>query len=139
LGDAVPSLVPELYCRDIKATRAFYVGCLGFDVRNERAEEGFLHLELGTAEIMFEQVSAEQRQWLMAPLEYPFGRGISFEITVDAVMILHERAQASGQALFLPLEEKWYRLPSGHVGVRQFIVPDPDGYLLRFAQEIGHR
>jgi catechol 2,3-dioxygenase-like lactoylglutathione lyase family enzyme len=139
LAEGVPSLVPELYCRDVEATRAFYVGALGFEVRNERADEGFLHLELGKSEMMFEQVSADHRQWLLAPLEYPFGRGISFEITVEDVMVLHERALSSGRALFLPLEEKWYRIASGHVGVRQFIVPDPDGYLLRFAQEIGHR
>lgn len=139
MAKTLPSLVPELYCRTISETRTFYVECLGFSVRNERADQGFLHLELGTAEIMFEEVSADQRQWLLAPLEYPFGRGISFEITVDDVMVLHERALAGGHTLYLPLEEKWYRVPTGHVGVAQFIVPDPDGYLLRFAQKIGHR
>ncbi len=40
---------------------------------------------------------------------------------------------------FLPLEEKWYRRDEVALGVRQFIVQDPDGYLLRLSQDIGTR
>jgi hypothetical protein len=37
------------------------------------------------------------------------------------------------------MEEKWYRADNVYVGNRQFIVQDPDGYLLRFYQHLGTR
>jgi hypothetical protein len=37
------------------------------------------------------------------------------------------------------MEEKWYRMNDSKVGNRQFIVLDPDGYLLRFVQDLGER
>ena len=52
---------------------------------------------------------------------------------------LRDRALAAGHALFLPLEEKWYRRDDVEIGVRQFIVQDPDGYLLRLSEGIGTR
>ncbi len=37
-------------------------------------------------------------------------------------------------------EEKWYRIsPSEAAGVRQFLVQDPDGYLVRLQMSLGHR
>lgn len=37
-------------------------------------------------------------------------------------------------------EEKWYRIgPSEEAGVRQFLVQDPDGYLVRLQMSLGHR
>jgi hypothetical protein len=42
-------------------------------------------------------------------------------------------------SVFLPLEDKWYRSNDFEIGQRQFIVMDPDGYLLRFAQRLGQR
>ena len=41
--------------------------------------------------------------------------------------------------LFLPVEEKWYRKNDREVGNRQFLVQDPDGYLLRFTEDLGVR
>ncbi|WP_244876994.1 VOC family protein [Acidocella facilis] len=36
-------------------------------------------------------------------------------------------------------EEAWYRAGEVEVGQRQFLVMDPDGYLLRLAEDIGER
>ena len=52
---------------------------------------------------------------------------------------LCERVLAAGLSLFLPLEERWYRRNLVEVGARQFIVADPDGYLLRLSTDIGTR
>ena len=41
--------------------------------------------------------------------------------------------------VFVETEEKWYRAGGIEIGVRQFLVQDPDGYLLRLQQEIGER
>jgi hypothetical protein len=36
-------------------------------------------------------------------------------------------------------ETKWYRAGNHEVGVVQFLVQDPDGYLIRFQQSLGSR
>jgi lactoylglutathione lyase len=41
--------------------------------------------------------------------------------------------------ILLPLEERWYRRGDVLLGQRQFVVQDPDGYLLRFCQDLGSR
>ncbi|WP_217351229.1 hypothetical protein [Thalassospira marina] len=42
-------------------------------------------------------------------------------------------------ALYLEPEDKWYRIGDVESGNRQFVVADPDGYLLRFFEELGER
>jgi hypothetical protein len=37
------------------------------------------------------------------------------------------------------IEEKWYRANDVELGNRQFIILDPDGYMLRFFQDLGER
>jgi lactoylglutathione lyase len=69
----------------------------------------------------------------------PFGRGINFQIEVSDVGRLHTAVLAAGVAIYLPLEERWYRRQEDEIGVRQFAIQDPDGYLLRFSQVIGKR
>jgi len=34
-------------------------------------------------------------------------------------------------------QECWYRSNDLQFGERNFLVPDPDGYLLRFAEDLG--
>jgi hypothetical protein len=55
---------------------------------------------------------------------------------VDAV---HGRVLAYGSPIFLPMEERWYRRDAQEVGNRQFVVMDPDGYLLRIIGDLGTR
>ena len=50
-----PRLVPELLCRDVQASLAFYRNIIGFEVLYERPEEGFAYLSLSGAELMLEQ------------------------------------------------------------------------------------
>ena len=74
-----------------------------------------------------------------APLERPFGRGLNLQIRVPDVSAILQRFSAAGVPLYLPLEEKWYRRGDREVGNRQFVVPDPDGYLLRLYEDLGER
>lgn len=133
-------LLPELYCSDIDKTLFFYTEVLGFSIVYARPEDKFARLERQATELMFEEYDpVNNRVWLLAPLEYPFGRGISFQIDTTDVDALYKKVQASSATVFLPIEEKWYRAHGTYLGNRQFIVQDPDGYLLRFAQDIGTR
>ena len=129
------SLVPELAVRDIGRSTTFYRR-LGFKCRYERPEEGFALLALGTAEIMLDEIGRGRTFRVDdAPLDHPLGRGLNLEITVADLAPLLDALEDF--ALFLPPEEKWYRVGEGSVGVRQFAVADPDGYLLRFSQRLG--
>lgn len=138
-------LVPELICSVYEASLHFYVDVLGFAVLYARAEERFATLEREGAQIMIEQPVG--RAWVTGELVHPYGRGVNFEIGCSDVDALYARVRAAGTAVFLEMEEKWYRrdaappssAPSVEVGNRQFIVQDPDGYLLRFAQDLGER
>ena len=88
---------------------------------------------------MLDQHSAEGRHWLTRPFAPPLGNGVNFQVTVDAVAPILERLAAAGWPLFMPVEDKWYRVGDRETGQRQFVVADPDGYLLRPAQDLGFR
>jgi catechol 2,3-dioxygenase-like lactoylglutathione lyase family enzyme len=130
-------LVPELICSDIDRSLAFYTSVLGFSVLYARAEERFAYLDREGAQLMLEQTLG--RAFLAGELTYPYGRGVNFEIEVADVDALYATVQAAGSPIYLPLEEQWYRRDAMLLGNRQFIVQDPDGYLLRFAQDLGSR
>ncbi len=132
-----PTLVPELICSDITRSLAFYTGVLGFVVMYARPEERFAYLEREGAELMIEQPTG--RSWTTDELAYPYGRGINFQIEVSDVQALIATCHAAGAAIYLPLEDTWYRADDKLLGNRQFIVQDPDGYLLRFFQDLGEK
>ena len=54
-------------------------------------------------------------------------------------MDLVERLKNGGIALRKPVEDYWYRNNEILHGERNFLVQDPDGYLLRFAENIGSK
>ena len=132
-------LVPEFVCSNFAESLRFYTGLLGFRVLYSRPEERFAYLERHGAELMLEQSVSKDRLWPRAELTYPFGRGINFQIQVADAERLHAAILAAGVAVYLPLEERWYRRKDDEIGVKQFAIQDPDGYLLRFSQVIGER
>lgn len=139
-------LTPELCCSDIKTSLSFYIEVLGFRIQYQREEDGFAMLERQGARIMLDEVFNDssrgtKRTWISGKLERPFGRGINLEIKTDEIAALYDRIQQHqyNAHIFLSLEEKWYRADDVELGIRQFIVMDPDGYMLRFSQDIGKR
>jgi hypothetical protein len=41
--------------------------------------------------------------------------------------------------LFRPVEDVWYRSDDTYSGNRQFLIQDPEGYLLRFFEDLGSK
>jgi hypothetical protein len=41
--------------------------------------------------------------------------------------------------VFQDIEDAWYRRGTELFGARELVVQDPDGYLLRFSQDLGVR
>ncbi|KGM35674.1 bleomycin resistance protein [Inquilinus limosus] len=132
-------LVPELYVSEIGRSLRFYTGVLGFAVLYDRPEERFAYLVREGAALMLEQPADPARTWLAGPLEHPYGHGINLQISVADIDTLHAAVLAAGAPLLLPMEERWYRRESIMLGQRQFVVQDPDGYLLRFCRSLGTR
>ena len=133
-------LVPEICVLNLEKSLGFYVDILGFTIKYDRPEEGFAYLENQGSEIMLEEINPSQRQWITGKLEYPFGRGMNFQMEIDNVDDLYKTVKKHNIPLYLDLEEKWYRTGDNQQsGLKQFNIQDPDGYLLRFFTHIGTR
>ena len=122
-------LIPELSVSDINKTWEFYVDVLGFKICYERPEDKFIFVEKDGNQIMLEQINGN---WNVGKMEYPFGRGINFEMTISDVDAVYERIEKAGIKLFRKMEVKDYECGNETVHQKQFLVQDPDGYLLRF-------
>lgn len=135
-------LVPELLCSNLQTSLRFYLELVGFRILFDRPDENFSYLDLGGAQLMLEEAleaSDSRRTWWTAKPEKPYGRGINLQIEVADVDAIFQRLALNNWSLYRPLEEKWYRMGTCEVGNRQFLVQDPDGYLLRFFSDLGKR
>lgn len=132
-------LVPELLVTNLAESLRFWCDVIGFHIAYKRAEDNFAYLNLGRAQIMLEEYGGGQRQWVTGTLKRPFGRGINFQTEVECLTPIIDRLIAASWPLFLNIEEKWYRNGTIEAGQKQFIVADPDGYLLRIYTDIGER
>ncbi|MGA8117493.1 MAG: VOC family protein [Actinocatenispora sp.] len=134
-----PALVPELLVGSLDTSLGFWCGLCGFDVLYDRRDEGFAYLASGAAHLMLEEAGIG-RNWRTGELDRPLGRGINLQIGVPGVAPLLGALERAGWPLFMAPEVKWYRTGEDtEAGVEQFLVQDPDGYLIRFQASIGRR
>lgn len=127
-------MVPELTVMDFTASLHFYTDVLGFTVMIRRSEPDFAYVSLGEAQLMLEQYHPEG--WHTGELIRPLGRGINFQIEVDDVEEVLARVEAHGLPLYRTLQNNHYAVGDTVACQREFLVLDPDGYLLRFSQYI---
>jgi len=136
-------LVPEIAVSDLATSLRFWRDLIGFRVLYGRLEEGFAYLDLDGAQIMLDQRDQgppERRGiWETGPMEHPFGRGVNFEVQVTHLDATQTRLESAGVRIYFGPETRWYRVGTVEIGVRQFLVQDPDGYLVRLQQKIGER
>ena len=131
-------LVPELLVANLPESLRFWCDLCGFAVAFDRIEEGFAYLDRDGAHVMLEE-RGRNRNWVTAPLLAPLGRGVNFQISVPAVEPILRALADAAWPLFMEPEVKWYRTGTLETGVCQFLVQDPDGYLIRFSTRIGER
>lgn len=74
--------------------------------------------------------------WNTAELARPLGRGVNFQIEVDDIEQIFARVKAHGVTLYRDLRDNHYSTGEKTACQREFLVLDPDGYLLRFSQYI---
>lgn len=130
-------LIPELTVADLAVSLKFYVEKLGFRVEFERAEDRFAFLSFEGSQLMIEE---DNGGWVTAKPEFPRGRGINLQIETDDLASIERRLRQNEIPFFRETTENWYRISeTTEEGVKEFLIQDADGYLLRFQQFIGER
>ena len=122
------SLIPKLSVSNIDISKMFYLN-LGFEIKYERKEDKFCFLQLEENQIMIEE---QNDNWNTGKLEYPYGRGINISMTVSDVEKMYNELKEKNVKMFLDLEMHEYRVDNKVSIDKEFLVQDPDGYLLRF-------
>ena len=124
--------VPELLVSDINTSVKFYL-MLGFIVEYDRPEKNFAYISYQGAQLMLDQRNG---YWETGEMIKPFGRGINIQIRTDELDRLLQRLNDHHITLYEDKTENEYRL-GHHIGkTAEFLVQDPDGYLLRFSEKL---
>ena len=131
-----PALVPELDVSNLNLSREFYVDLIGFNEVFSRPDDAFVYLRLGRSDLMLQQADGPGRRFRTAPLAQPYGRGINLQIAHPDLETAYKRLHASRATIVVPWETKTYRTGTTEVHVDQFVVADPDGYLIRLQREL---
>lgn len=117
-------VAPEFFVRDIERSITFYKR-LGFTAVRQEPDFAVIALH----EDVHVLLAAEQhtsREWLNAG---PRGVGLNIRIMVEDVDAVYQRAKDAGAPIIQQIADRYY-------GLRDFILLDPDGFALRFAQEL---
>jgi catechol 2,3-dioxygenase-like lactoylglutathione lyase family enzyme len=127
------SLIPELYVLNFQKSVDFYIQVLGFKIEYTRDTPQFAFLSYHKSQIMIQQED-ENEDWHNAKPEYPFGRGINFQIETNNAQQLIDSLKKINYPLKRGLQDSYYKVENYSYGYSEFLVMDPDGYLLRFSQ-----
>ena len=122
-------MIPELSVFDIEQTKRFY-NDLGFKIEYERPEEKFVFMSFQDSQFMFEQI--HDNGWNIGELIYPLGRGINFSIAVDDIERLYKLVKTLNLEIYRDLNRSIYQVNGTEETQTEFLIQDPNGYLLRF-------
>lgn len=122
-------MIPELSVFDIERTKKFYRE-LGFKIEYERSEDKFVFMSFQDSQFMFEQLHDDG--WNIGELVYPLGRGINFSIAVDDIEELYKLVNSLNIELYRELTRNIYQVNGIEEMQIEFLIQDPNGYLLRF-------
>lgn len=130
------ALVPELLVSDVRESLLFWCGLLGFEIAYDRPAARFAYLNRERLQVM---LCERNGLWEPDKMERPFGRGINLQMTVGSHTPILAALSEASWPLYEQPSEAWYRAGDCERGQRQFLVQDPDGYLLRFIEDLGIR
>ena len=130
-------ILPELYISDFKNSLHFYVDILGFKLEYQRDNPKFGFLSYQGSQLMIQELAPGEKE--AEKIEQPFGRGINFQIETDDIQAIIDSLNKNNCPLKRGIKDSWYRKNNILHGCREILVADPDGYLLRFSEDIGER
>ena len=122
-------MIPELSVFDILQTKKFYKE-LGFKIEYERQKEKFIFMSFQDSQFMFEQIHDDG--WNTGELSYPLGRGINFSIAVEDVEGFYKLVKTLNFEIYRELTRNQYQVNGAEESQIEFLIQDPNGYLLRF-------
>lgn len=132
-------MIPELDVISLEDSLHFYMDLVGFNIVYDRKEDRFAFLQLEKVQLMIQEIDKENNKWGTGKLEYPLGVGINFQIDVTNIDEIYGRLKKAEYKIFVEMEDHWYRKENVLMGCREFLVQDPNGYLLRFSQDIEEK
>ena len=130
-------IIPELSVTNLENSLKFYKTA-GFKIEYDRPENKFAFIGLGELQFMLQEISNTDK-WDVAPLSYPFGNGINFQLEVENLDEIYNNFKNSNYKITFDIEENWYRQDNKLLGNKEFLIQDPDGYLLRFSEDLGEK
>ena len=130
-------ILPELYVTDFKESLEFYVDILGFKVEYTRKRPNFAFLSHQGSQLMIQELEPGEKE--AGQLEHPFGRGINFQIGTDNVATIMESLKKHNYSLKRGIKGSLYKAGKTSYGCREILVNDPNGYLLRFSEDLGEK
>lgn len=128
------ALIPELSVSDFERSLNFYLNILPFRIEYERKECKFAMLSYFGSQIMIEQRNG---CWETGELSYPFGRGINLQIAISGINEVYANILKQHYPVRMEIQKNCYQTGDKLIHQKEFLVMDPDGYLLRFAQQVG--
>jgi catechol 2,3-dioxygenase-like lactoylglutathione lyase family enzyme len=131
-------IITELYVTDIEKSLKLYKDLLGFQIRYSRKFPKFVFLENSKgSQIMLQELQPGEKESFS--LEFPFGRGINFQIDVKNVEEVSGLLKGVGYKINEDVKEYWYDVEGRKYGCKELHVSDPDGYFLRLSEDIGFK
>ena len=131
-------LIPELSVSNLNESLKFYVNSIGFKIEYQRPENKFVFISYQGTQFMLQELE-ENEKWSIGELKHPYGNGVNFQIEVSNVEKIYDALKTSGYKIAFDIEENWYRQDNKLLGNKEFLIQDPDGYLLRFFEDIGEK
>lgn len=129
--------IPELSVTNLENSLNFYK-IAGFKIEYDRPKNKFAFISLGEIQFMLQEI-ADNDKWDIAPLSYPFGNGINFQLEVENLDEIYNSFKNLNYKITFDIEENWYRKDNKLLGNKEFLIQDPDGYLLRFSEDLGEK
>ena len=132
-------MLPEFDVFNLEESLHFYTSLIGFNIVYKRKEDKFAFLQLEDVQLMLQEINEEGNKWGTGKLEYPLGVGINVQIDGTNIDEMYGNLRKANYKIFVEIEEHWYRKDEILMGCREFLVQDPNGYVLRFSQDIENK
>lgn len=121
--------IPELSVFDIDKSKKFYLNVLGAKIEYERQKDKFVFLSLEGNQLMLEEI--HDNGWNIGELTYPLGQGINISLEIKNVDSIYQRVKEHNITLYRDMKISHYTGANEIIKQKEFLLQDPNGYLLR--------
>lgn len=130
------ALIPEISVKNIEKSKEFYISILGFKLEYERIFDKFIFLSFEEAQLMIEEINGN---WSVGKISYPFGNGVNFQISTENIDDIYKKCKQKKINFFREMMINEYKIDNQVITEKEFLIQDPDGYLIRFQKTIKNQ